>query len=42
MFLATAPGKVILLGEHFVVHGAPALAQPLATCRVTVTVAPPL
>ena len=24
-----APGKAILIGEHFVVHGAPALAVPV-------------
>lgn len=36
---ASAPGKVILFGEHFVVHGATALALPAAQ-RVTVAVAP--
>ncbi|MEE2779469.1 MAG: mevalonate kinase [Myxococcota bacterium] len=33
-----APGKVILAGEHFVLHGAPALAVPLLTRGVQVEV----
>jgi mevalonate kinase len=33
-----APGKVILVGEHFVVHGAPALALPLPGRGIEVTV----
>ncbi len=32
--LGRACGKVILLGEHFVVHGAPALAVPLTARQV--------
>ena len=35
-----APGKAILLGEHFVVHGAPALAVPVGGRRVRVSIAP--
>jgi len=35
---ASAAGKVILLGEHAVVHGAPALAAPLSDVRATATV----
>lgn len=34
---ASAPGKIILCGEHFVVHGSPAIALPLGQRRVTVT-----
>jgi len=35
-----ACGKAILLGEHFVVHGAPAIAVPILGRGVTVTLAP--
>jgi mevalonate kinase len=32
----SAPAKAILLGEHFVVHGGPAVALPVPALRVTV------
>jgi mevalonate kinase len=35
-----APGKAIILGEHFVVHGAAALAIPLPSLTTTVVVGP--
>jgi len=35
--IGRACGKVILLGEHFVVHGAPALAAPLLAWETEVT-----
>lgn len=35
---ASACGKLILCGEHFVVHGAPALALPLTAVSTEVTV----
>ena len=35
---ATAPAKVILFGEHAVVHGKPAIAVPVSGIRATATV----
>ncbi|GAP20329.1 mevalonate kinase [Leptolinea tardivitalis] len=35
---ATAPGKAILLGEHAVVYGKPAIAIPVSQLRVEVTI----
>ena len=38
MTTATAPGKIILFGEHAVVYGKPAIAVPVSHVRATATV----
>ncbi|MFA9490585.1 MAG: mevalonate kinase [Anaerolineales bacterium] len=40
MIKASAPGKVILFGEHAVVFGMPAIAAPLEGLRTTATISP--
>lgn len=37
---ASAPAKIILFGEHAVVHGHPAIAVPVSTLRATATAQP--
>jgi mevalonate kinase len=40
MITASAPGKVILFGEHAVVFGMPAIAAPLEDLRATAVISP--
>jgi mevalonate kinase len=40
MVTTSAPGKIILFGEHAVVHGQPAIAVPLSAVQTTVTTGP--